>query len=1067
MYNVFMELKLIYGRTYFESIEKVVDELKSNYDKNKKYLFVVPDRFTLFAEKYIMERLNLVSTFNIDVMTLNNIAGRNAMINDYVDNETATMILSKVIYSIRDELKVFKLTSNSFCSEMYAIIQQIKSSQISSDEFANAEYSGSDYEKLKKQDIAKIYTEYEKYLNVTGVDSVKKFEIFIEQIKNIDLIKSSYIYFAGFESFTSQGYQIIENFVRYSKGVCVASVNYIEQPNKDLYPCDISYEIKKIASNLQIECKIDNQKINILNTDIIENLWAVKYSKGNDIVFVNKTESRELQNKNIASFIAKKVMKENARFKDFNVILNSENDELLSIFDDYKIEYFSDKSQSLSDFIVIKFIRQVNECVLKRFDTISFIEYSKSPFVDGTWEQKNELENFAEKYSVRGADFYREKDIFKNVDGYKDFLNYSSSIAENIITYKNEFKMTSKISDFVSGTKTLLKIFDLKNKFDIMLENYKDENRQIQYMYGKKVFERLDTLLANLDRVLGDTVVSFKEFVTIFDAGLSGSQISIVPQSVDAVYVGDINSSFFAKRKYTLFVDCNENTMPTLLKDNGIFSDDDIDNSKTKNKINPKIKLLNKKKKIKILSLLSLGENYLFFETDKDKEPSRIISDLKKVCNVNILDMNGDNSFAVGKNSLLEYLAFNSDKLNFEDAVFDNTLYKNILSDLTFKNYRQRTLSGDYSEIFFLNNTFSVSQIETFYKCPYRHFIDFGLRLKTNEKSDLNALSIGNIIHDCLDEIVKKYNTKILDDRMFCDKIFDKVISEEKYIKYKGNPRHKNILEGVKNELFNHYNVIKNQFNNSELANHYTEKAFNQRLSEIMLKYINKKYSDNIGFYGKIDRIDYDEDSFIVVDYKTGTADIGYSDIYYGNKIQIIAYAAAYEILSGKKCIGMFYMPVKNFYKKDENDFKKTLLRGLYLKDSELMSKVDSKITKYYRGEDLNHILHSGKSDFESDILNLKIDDVESVISDNNENVNEYQMEYIKKYVFNLIDMALSEIKRGNIDISPVKNGDASSCDICSYKGICKISDDTLFRYKTTISKKTFFGEEDEDNVIE
>ena len=44
-------------------------------------------------------------------------------------------------------------------------------------------------------------------------------------------------------------------------------------------------------------------------------------------------------------------------------------------------------------------------------------------------------------------------------------------------------------------------------------------------------------------------------------------------------------------------------------------------------------------------------------------------------------------------------------------------------------------LQVDQSNIF-TNNSTSVSQIETFYSCPYKHFARYGLRLKVKEKCE-------------------------------------------------------------------------------------------------------------------------------------------------------------------------------------------------------------------------------------------------------------------------------------------------------------------------------------------
>ncbi|MBQ7307554.1 MAG: PD-(D/E)XK nuclease family protein [Clostridia bacterium] len=1062
-----MKLNLFYGRTYFESFEKIILDLKENYSKDENYLFIVPDRFTLWTERYVMEKLGIMSTFNIDILTLNTLANRNCLINDYVDNETGTMILSKVIFGIRDKLKVLKSTQGSFSEEMYALISQIKSSRVPSSEFLDCEFKGSDFEKLKKQDIALIYSEYEKYLQETGVDSVKKFEIFIDEIKNIESVKTSCVYIAGFESFTCQGYAIIENLIKYSKGVKIASLNYMEQNNKYLYPCDVSYQIKRICSNLKIECVVDDKKLCLNNENIVNNLWAIKGQKGNEIINVYESDTLVEEYRKVCELIWENVIKNGYKFNDFNIVLNvrEQNEKLLcSVLEDYNISYFSDTSQNLSNFLVIKFICQVNECVLKNFDRLSFIEYSKSPFVEGSVEEKNNFENFANTFTIRYGDFYKRKKSLERAEGYEEFITYSSGIAQKILDYKKNFVVSKdKITNYIKGTRSLLEIFDLKKKFEEILNSYKEENKEIQYKFGKKVFERLDTLLLNLDRVLGDTVVSFREFVSILQSGLFATKISIVPQSVDAVFVGDINKSFFLPRKVNYFLDCENNLMPMVLNDSGIFSDEDIENSKTKFKIDPQIKMLNKKIKLKTLSLMCLGEINLFYSLEGGKESGKIINDLDKICKVNFNKCQKEGYYySLGKNALMEHLTINYQNqrdfvLKIKECLKENLKvnFEKLVTELPENKY----LSDFHKDIFLQKDKFSVSQIESFYSCPFKHFIKYGLRLKEKKDSDLSKSTIGDIIHEFCQKSFD-YIESNEDSQKISDKIFEEIIIKNKFLSVVNNPKNANMIKGLKVECVRIFEALKYQNKFSEFKQHLMEDKFYCNFAKIYKDYFDKVI-DFVTFDGKVDRIDFDDDDFIVIDYKTGNTDMDYGDIYYGRKLQVLAYAIAIEKKLNKNCIGVFYMPIKNkFTQKNENKYQNYKLSGLYLLDEFKASKIDKKILMYMQGK-LEEKDEFGNNNNTSDIINATINKQNS-IKPISSNLTSQEFTELKKYVLNMINNALIEIKNGNVGVMPYSNGyKLSSCNYCDYKGICKLDNFTKYREITNIKKVNILGKQD------
>src|SRR5207237_9202791 len=49
----------------------------------------------------------------------------------------------------------------------------------------------------------------------------------------------------------------------------------------------------------------------------------------------------------------------------------------------------------------------------------------------------------------------------------------------------------------------------------------------------------------------------------------------------------------------------------------------------------------------------------------------------------------------------------------------------------------------------------SVSRIETFATCPFKHFARYGLRLQQREDDDVTVIDLGNVYHEILEKLVR------------------------------------------------------------------------------------------------------------------------------------------------------------------------------------------------------------------------------------------------------------------------------------------------------------------------
>ena len=167
-----------------------------------------------------------------------------------------------------------------------------------------------------------------------------------------------------------------------------------------------------------------------------------------------------------------------------------------------------------------------------------------------------------------------------------------------------------------------------------------------------------------------------------------------------------------------------------------------------------------------------------------------------------------------------------------------------------------------------------------------------------------------------------------------------------------------------------------------------------------------------VSLKGFIDRVDAYRDKFFIIDYKTGGVDSGLDNVFTGKKLQLFIYLDAVAEMHGND---EKMTPVGTFYIKIGASSDATLFDGKLLEDLDVFpSLTDVEGLKEYFGVKLKR---DGTVDghTRSSVLNAD------------------QMEYVRRYVFDLSGRALKEIIDGYIAKKPMDE----ECKYCPLKGFC------------------------------
>ncbi len=221
------------------------------------------------------------------------------------------------------------------------------------------------------------------------------------------------------------------------------------------------------------------------------------------------------------------------------------------------------------------------------------------------------------------------------------------------------------------------------------------------------------------------------------------------------------------------------------------------------------------------------------------------------------------------------------------------------------------------------DNVFSVSQLETYARCPFKYFIERILMVETEAQptEDVEAIEFGNLLHYILFkfyETVKRDNLDIKNDWEKAEKLLFSIAEDTVGSTLFRSPFSffdKEKILGINDER---KQSVLYKFLGKEVE--YAKNGFRPTYFEISfgrkrLLDVDKELSTldaieiapEIKLTGKIDRIDISDNAFDIIDYKTGNKIPTKSELLNGLSLQLPLYAHVASQLLKNNCSKEFY----------------------------------------------------------------------------------------------------------------------------------------------------------------
>lgn len=1054
----------------------VFEKIKERRGKGKKQLLIVPDRFMLYYEKAVMDYLDLTACFDIEVVSFSRLANKTmgAKMNDYLSAQGAVMLLRKVIEKNKDKLSCFRGAYNNadFASEIYAVISQIRNSGVSTDKIEEILPSLPLKILNKTKDIVLLYKGYVEELNSGYTDGSSKLDALADAIsdygmQDTDVYISDYLYLSNVQRRICEKLFLGANYC----GVYMVSKEGVG--NSRIYPykcietlvdrakaCGCDPKIYRLPSSLKGDKKIISEELFSYGGKSVN-------SDGSTHIYV--ADSVEDEIKRVARDIKRRVVREGYRFMDFAVVccdVATYAPIVERVFSNTGINYFFDKKESLDTQAAARLMTGAFRTVAKGYRRKDVLEFAKNALICNDYEKVCIFENFCIKYGIENIRHDSPFSIGTADPDYETAEEVRAYVCDllSCFTLRNATakEYYSELTDFLTKAD-----FNARNL--AYVQSLKDRGDEVAYNCALQATDKLKEIFEKSLQLLGDCNFAVSSYLNMIVSAIASTEISLVPLYIDCVFVGESRESRYDNIKVMYVLGASQGALPPEHGDNGIFAGKE---SKAWADcgviVEPDVKELNNAEKLNTLMFLlkpteALEISYSRYSANGETQnPSSVIKQLSEILSLEVksqklTDASWDTAryaeyfagIGNGPDELVGYKLRVQSGIRHEDPAQYDTLFA-----LTKEKYGERIetllenkeldeyISPDRAAVWKDGHT-SVSQIELYTKCPFRHYMEKILSVQYRVKAELRVVDIGSMIHDVLHRFFGTCDYKTADASEIKKKVLsivETVLKRDEYVYLTEIPHLKGEIEEIKQRCVFLIQTLCERMKNSDFEPYILEEAFGMggKYDPIKIKIKDK----TIDLFGRIDRVDIYGDYIIIIDYKSSASiTFSLSQVIYGERVQLFIYMKALAGQLGLKPAGVFYLPLNNKFVAEDKSSGRFKYVGFINTDEELLPHFD-------------HVFDTPGTREESELFPIfyeKNAKGESKIeaTENNIAVSSERLDKLCDYVEKLVSKAAQEIDEGYIKPSPAEG----VCELCEYGNICRFAFSDCSERKHSTSK--------------
>ncbi len=1048
-----MAVEFVCARTEAESAGYVLSRIKAQVEKDPlaRVIVLVPPQATLTTENHIMRALSLHGLMGVWVMGPQKLTQRifetvYGRARPTIDMPGKSMVLRRIMGLYGNELAVLgaAVHAQNICMDIAGVIAEMKSMDITPEQIASlGSENGAAGPKLK--DLAFLYEKFEETLKdhaLTGEDCMN---IAAEHVRDCRFIAESDVYILDFGLYTTQMARMVGEIAQTAKNTAVTFL--------DTHPGDADADLfaparrerallQKAAGGAKLVFLPPSGRRQGEAAHVAQNLYAYPHTRlknpARDVQIIRALDPAQ-EVAAAAEAIAQLHTKEGIAMGAIAVALGnvSEYETIIKEkFTQASIPFFLDDQRSAQENFIARFLLSALRMAGGRLSKERLLAHIESAFGPGDGDV-SVLKNYA----------------FENISGAYGFTHpFADGKAEaarlRCAVPALHFKKRAAAAKTAGELIDLLFAYMLKMGIEERLAAQTEEFIRLELFesaeYFEKAYQKIGEVLEQAKEILKDTEMSPFELADILKSGFEAASIRLIPQGADEVAVGQAGVLRLQDVRALVLLGVNEGKIPNYEEETGILTPAEKEYIMEEILGRPSLSPI-ERQKLAIYRLLSLPvEKMIFsyhdFSPAGQQQPSSLITRLHEIMDISEesaaqhLGVLRENAMMRAAEELKEladghggqehpYLAAMLAREETRETVLK---YERFAA----RTYAAGQMDKKYAGELYGMGTASVSRYETYFSCPFRHYVLYGLQPRLPRESGIEYLDVGNYVHKVLDGVSKKLKAagkgwdKATDGELYgllCESARSARTEE---IKYTLDKKNENTLSLLEQELHWALLAIRRQFETSCLTMEETEHHFEMDIAGVRMG-------------GVIDRLDLarigEETLFKVVDYKTGEKSWSLQDFYEGLALQLVIYMLAgleyfKQRFPNAQAAGADYftvkLPLTEVFDPD-GVMDKYKMKGL-----QALAPQEAKQVYGYDGKNVVSLS-----------LRIKKDGA-YYAADAKDVYTQKEIGRLMAYAKTLVARAAGEIAGGCIEIGPRPNEkNTLPCTYCDFRSICLIDE--------------------------
>lgn len=958
-----MKLHLVIGGAGCGKSTMLIDTLRKQLQNGQAVRTLVPEQFAFTYDKKLYAALgaaafNRCMTGSFRSLTAEILSAVADAPRDAADDVTKTVVLHEVLRHLGEKhaLRFYDTQAMrpGFLPEMQKQLTELMQSGSTPENLANAAMQTEGVLSEKALDIARIYADYLSSLEKQGLrDRLCDLSAATAAADGTSYLRNTTVFLDEFESFTGDQYAMLEVMLRDADAVWIALRT--DDPNAPDYSRfdavnETCRRLKRLADDLSVPVELHRLETAYRFAEpslahLSRHLFTDAQPPYPNETAVYVTEARDvtLEAEYTAAQIRDLLYRGEAECRDIMVVthdLERYGFLLEAAFTRYEIPYFMDLRRSVLHTAVMKLPLALLQ-LAERTATDHVLLYLKTQLSPLHPAQAAELENYAYTWDIEGEQW--ERPFAEETDPDNKMEALRQIVMEPVLKLRQQGVQAS-------GAVLCEALYQCMDEAEIPLRvgglaaHMYEQGDVIGGRALRKLWNRFTELLDAMHEALEDSPVTFSQLAELLTSVLRQNQIPVPPQTLDAVTVQTVAAARYDAPKIVFVLGVIEGEFPAKIQNGGLFTEQEKHLLELGGvTLARSVRDLCADERLVVYKALSAASHKLYLsyplaeENGKTLLPAAVLAQLKKLLPCRVMqyaDRMGA-AFYISTKAAAYYSFVQDYLLGEKDTAAVRAMLAQNPEDAERLARLRRTADPArlrvenpalMQKLIGSEMRMSATQIEKTMECPFKGFCANGLRLYVRRKQKLDGLSLGNMVHYCMERLFVEYPQReaflaLTEEDLRCHA--ENCAADFLRLELGGAPnRTQRFLQNYRRMAQRMLALLlhtQTEMAQSTFAPDACELVIGKCGEQEGISPFTLTLQNGMTVYlnGKIDRVDLCEQNgtkyLRVVDYKTGAKQYHLGDIYYGLNLQMLLYLFALlddeTQYPGVLPAGVLYMP--------------------------------------------------------------------------------------------------------------------------------------------------------------